>query len=129
MGIAGYIMLALRAVKSNLLRTVLTILIIAVGISALVGILTAIDSLESSLTSNFASMGSNTFNLRDKGVRMRVRKHGKRSKRKLITYREALTFKKQYDFPGLVSVATNADYMATLKYRSKKTNPNVGERK
>jgi len=51
------------SIRTQLLRTVLTILIIALGIWALVGILTVVSALENTLSSNFASMGSNTFNI------------------------------------------------------------------
>ena len=37
--------LALQSIKSNRLRTMLTALIIAIGLSALVGILTTIDAI------------------------------------------------------------------------------------
>lgn len=55
------IKIAVRSIRSHLLRTILTMLIIAFGIMALVGILTAIDSIKYYLNSNFAMMGSNTF--------------------------------------------------------------------
>ena len=46
------IRIAFQSIRGNLVRSVLTILIIAVGISALVGILTAIDSIKNSITPN-----------------------------------------------------------------------------
>ena len=70
------IKIALQSVKSNLLRTVLTIFIIAIGITALVGILTAIDSIKHSINDNFTSMGANTFNIRNKGSKLRAGKGG-----------------------------------------------------
>ncbi len=58
------IKIAFRSIKSNLLRSLLTILIITVGITALVGILTAIDVMLNSLNSNFSSIGTNSFKIR-----------------------------------------------------------------
>ena len=58
------IKIALQSIRTNLLRTVLTIFIIAIGIAALVGIQTAIESIKSSISDNFTSMGANTFNIR-----------------------------------------------------------------
>ena len=55
--------IALESIKSQLLRTILTIVIIAIGIWALVGILSAVKALETTISSSFASMGSNTFNI------------------------------------------------------------------
>ena len=57
------IRIALGSIRTQLLRTILTILIIAIGITALVGILTVVSALKNTLSSNFASMGSNTFNI------------------------------------------------------------------
>ena len=74
------IKIALQSVRSNLLRTVLTIFIIAIGITALVGILTAIDSIKDSINDNFTSMGANTFNIRNKGMKLRTGKRGTKPK-------------------------------------------------
>ena len=60
------IKIAIKSIKINLLRTILTIFIIAIGITALVGIQTAIESIKSSINDNFTSMGANTFNIRNK---------------------------------------------------------------
>ena len=57
------IRIALGSIRTQLLRTILTVLIIAIGITALVGILTLVAALENTLSGNFASMGSNTFNI------------------------------------------------------------------
>ena len=57
------IKIALGSIKTQLLRTILTIVIIAIGITALVSILTVVSALENTLSSNFASMGANTFNI------------------------------------------------------------------
>ncbi|MDQ3050693.1 MAG: ABC transporter permease [Bacteroidota bacterium] len=126
MTIRENIQVALGAVKSQLLRTVLTALIIAIGIMALVGILTAIDAIESSINSNFSSMGSNTFTIRNSGLGIRIGKEGKRPKRhKIVTFYEAQEFKKMLNFPALVSVSTLASQIAVLKYKNKESNPNI----
>ncbi|RZK93781.1 MAG: ABC transporter permease, partial [Hymenobacter sp.] len=52
---------ALRSISGNLLRTILTALIVSIGLMALVGILTAIDAMRSSLGETFASLGANAF--------------------------------------------------------------------
>lgn len=115
-----------KSVKSQKLRTILTVLIIAVGIMALVGILTSIDAMKDSISSNFSNMGANSFNIRNSGLNIRVGKRGK--KRKVfprITYEEAIRFKEEYNFPATVSISTRATALATLKYKSEKTNPNI----
>ena len=57
------IKIAFDSIKSQLLRTVLTVLIIAIGITALVGILSVITALRNTLEVNFSSMGANTFSI------------------------------------------------------------------
>ena len=57
------IRIAMGSIRTQLLRTILTVLIIAIGITALVGILTVVAALENKLSTNFASMGANTLNI------------------------------------------------------------------
>jgi putative ABC transport system permease protein len=57
------IKIAFSSIRTQLLRTILTVFIIAIGIWALVGILTVVSALENTLNSNFAAMGSNTFSI------------------------------------------------------------------
>lgn len=118
--------IALGAIKSNLLRTIITIAIMAVGIMALVGILTAIDAIKSTITSEFSRMGANTFSIQSRGMRVHI--GGKRYRSKnhsYINYRQAVEFKEQFNFPATVSLSYRATGIATVKYASEKTDPNV----
>jgi putative ABC transport system permease protein len=118
--------IALQSIRSNLLRTILTVLIIAVGITALVGILTAIDSIKNSITKEFTFMGANTFTISSRGMRIQVGNKRYRSKNySYISYYQAKEFKEKYIFPSAVSISTFATNVATIKYESEKTNPNV----
>ncbi len=120
------IRVALSSIRGQLLRAILTILIIALGITALVGILASIDVIKGSLNSNFSSMGANTFTIRNKETVVRIGRGGKQPRRhKAITYDEAIAFADEFDFPGTVSVSTIASFAATMKYKSAKTNPNI----
>ncbi len=120
------ISIAFQSIKSNLLRSVLTILIIAVGISALVGILTAIDSIKNAITADFTRLGANTFSLQSRGMRIQIGNQRYRSKNySYISYFQAKDFREQYHFPATVSISVMATNTATVKYESKKTNPNV----
>jgi putative ABC transport system permease protein len=120
------IRIALGAIRSNLLRTILTILIIGIGIAALVGILTAISSIESAITNKFATMGANSFTIENRGMNIQIGKQKYRSKRHdFIAFREAMEFKEEFDFPAIVSISHVATGSATVKYESEKTNPNV----
>ena len=55
--------MAFQSIRTNMLRAVLTLLIIAFGIMALVGILTAIDAIAFSLNDNFSGLGANSFSI------------------------------------------------------------------
>lgn len=115
----------LRSIRTNLLRTILTSLIIAVGISSLVGILTAIDGIQSSIDNSFAGLGANTFDITE-GEEMGIRIGGRR--RKVfgpILYREAQEYKQRFGFGATVSLSTMVTGTAQIKYESKKSNPNV----
>ena len=117
---------ALQSVKSNKLRTFLTAIIIAIGLTALVGILTSIDAIEGSLNNTFSSMGANSFTIRNRGTGIRIGGSGERPKRFTpITYQEAMAFKQSYTFPATISVNAFASFAATAKYGNIKSNPNV----
>ncbi|MGN7820252.1 FtsX-like permease family protein [Chitinophaga varians] len=131
--------LAYRSVSGNRLRTGLTVSIIAVGITVLVGILTAIDSMKNSIYSSFASMGANSFSLRNRDMQVHIGNDGDKASKgnknqkkvrksisnKPITYQEALAFKERYHFPATVSLNFRASGIATVYKDDKKTNPNV----
>ena len=118
------IKIALQSIRTNLLRTVLTIFIIAIGIAALVGIQTAIESIKSSISDNFTSMGANTFNIRNKSSSIRIGKKGTKPKRYAsISYAEAIRFKNE--FPVTTSISSWASSTATITYESKKSDPNI----
>ena len=118
------IKIALQSIRTNLLRTVLTIFIIAIGIAALVGIQTAIESIKSSISDNFTSMGANTFNIRNKSSSIRIGKKGTKPKRYAsISYAEAIRFKNE--FQVTTSISSWASSTATITYQSKKSDPNI----
>ena len=115
----------LRSIKGNLLRTILTALIISLGITSLVGILTAIDGIQSSVDNSFSGLGANSFDIRNRPA-MQVRREGQREKRfKNIDFRQASRYKLLFSSKGKVSLKTNVTNNAIAKFESKKTNPNV----
>ncbi|MGB4398439.1 MAG: ABC transporter permease [Daejeonella sp.] len=117
---------AMQSVKGNKLRTFLTAIIIAIGITALVGILTSIEAIEGSLTNTFSSMGANSFTIRNRGIGIRIGGGGQRPKRyKAIDYRQATEFKNSFTFPAMISVNVFASFGGTVKYGNEKTNPNI----
>lgn len=121
------IRIALHSIHSHMLRTILTVMIIAFGIMALVGILTAIDSIKYSLTQNFAMMGANSFTIRNRtmNVHMGGGNNTKPRTFPVISYDEAMTFKNEFAFPSTTAIYIGASGIATVKYESTKTNPNI----
>ena len=118
------IKIALNSITVNIIRTIVTIFIISIGISALVGIQTAIESIKFSINDNFTSMGANTFNIRNKSSNVRIAKKGEKAKRYAsISFDEAMNFKNQFSFT--TSISSWASSNATITYNSKKSNPNI----
>ncbi|HZF63620.1 MAG TPA: ABC transporter permease [Chitinophagaceae bacterium] len=130
--------LAFRTIKSNKLRTGITVAIIAFGIMALVGIITAIEAMNQKLTESFSTMGANGFSIRYKERKLKFgnsreikvsKKNARREKSsslgKSITDDEAVQFAKHYHFPATVGISVLASRNAIVGYKAKKTNPNV----
>jgi putative ABC transport system permease protein len=118
--------ISLDSFRSNLLRSILTILIIAIGIMALVGILTAIDAIKNSISTEFLRMGANTFSIESRGMNIHFGGNRQRTKNfSYISYRQAQRFKEEFNFPVVTSLAVWGTGNTTVKYESKKTDPNV----
>ncbi|WP_295336602.1 ABC transporter permease [Flavobacterium sp.] len=119
--------IALGSIRAQLLRTILTVVIIAIGITALVGILTVVTAIEYNLNSSFASMGSNTFNINQ--YESTGRRRGNEPIEKInpiISYPEAKAFKEKFNTPF---TQTSLSFMATsnaeVKFENKKTDPEI----
>lgn len=126
MTVAENIAIAFNAIRANLLRAVLTLLIIAFGIMALVGILTSIDAIKNSLTDNLASMGTNTFNVIRKGTGLGGGRRGRRSSvGDKITYKQAMSFKEKYQYPAAVSMSALGSMRTVAKRGTVETDPNT----
>ena len=119
--------LALRSIRGNRLRAILTLLIISFGIMALVGILTAIDSAIYSLNDNFSYLGANSFDIDPKfSEGVRSNRGGRRAKQaEPFSYRMVMDFKEQFQFPGRTAISLNCTGNAALRFENEKTNPNV----
>ena len=119
--------IAFDSIKSQLLRTILTVMIIAIGITALVGILSAVSALENTISSDFASMGANTFNLQRYEFATQTQGGGEKEKiNPIINYREVKEFKDNYLFPETqTSISFTGTSGAEVKYEEKKTDPEV----
>ncbi len=128
-------------IKGNKLRSSITIIIIALGIFALILIITAIKAASNSLTSSFSTMGANAFSIRYKERNINFGGGGgdnaKKSKKSSlkekksnmgipITYEEARAFKERYSFPAAkVGIALRGPAGIVVNTNQRKTNPDV----
>ena len=136
---ADLIALSYRTIRSNKLRTVITVIIIALGIMALIAIITGVQAVNQSLTDSFSTMGSNSFSIRFKERTIQfgggprntkmVNKNSLKEKNsslgRVITYDEARLFKQRYSFPAKVGIALNGPNNIVVNNETKKTNPDV----
>jgi len=142
MTIQDSFILAWRTVKSNKLRTGITVAIIAFGIMALIGIITAISAMNQSLKENFSFMGANAFVVRYKEMNARMggpnnggddfskSKRGTKEKKsnldKPIKIEEATYFKEHFGFNrAAVSISRRMSGNNELHYKNRKTNPQI----
>lgn len=132
--------LSFRTVRGNKLRTGLTVSIIAFGIMALIGIITAIKAMNQKFTESFSSMGANAFTIRFKernirfgGGNQREMKLSSRTGRKQrvsnldksITKEEAELFVRRFDFPSQKGISIFGNRNNIVSYENFKTSPNV----
>lgn len=119
--------IALGAIRSQLLRTILTVMIIAIGITALVGILTVVSALENTIMKDFASMGANTFSISQYDFSERVNRNNAEQKiNPIISYPQAKAFQEKYIFPfTTTSLSFTATTTAEVKHEAKKTDPEI----
>ncbi len=126
MKLTDVLRISLQSIAGNKLRAVITALIISIGIMSLVGILTAIDGIKAAINQNFASMGANSFTIKNRSGDIHFGGGGKAPKRyRNITMFEAVSFSREFQFPGTTSVSVNASFASTVKFESTKTDPNV----
>ena len=135
------IALSYNTIKSNRLRTAITVIIIALGIMALIAIITAVEAVNQSLTTSFSTMGANAFSIRfkERNVqfgggpnRDRTKKSNRKSmvnkkssEGKLITFDEARAFKDRYSFPATVGIALAGPGGVIVNTVTKKSNPDI----
>ena len=119
--------IAMGSIRTQLLRTTLTVLIIAIGITALVGILTLVSALENTISGNFSSMGSNTFSMSQYDASAQINRNNSIEKiNPIISYPQAKAFQEKYQYPfTTTSLSFTATSTAEIKYESKKTDPDI----
>jgi len=142
MQFADIFSLAFRTIRGNKLRTGLTVSIIAFGIMALIGIITAIQAMNQKLTESFSTMGANGFTIRYKqrnirfgqgggnNSEMKVTQKGQRKERtsnldKKITIKQAAMFVDSFQFPATIGIGISGGRNSIISYETRKTSPNI----
>ena len=116
---------AFGSIKANPLRATLTALIIGIGITALVGILTAIDGIKLSVYDGMEDLGANSFDI-STFARQGRKRHGMDSKRyPKISYDEAVRYKTKMGNKAIVAIYVRVSWNTEVKYGSVKSNPNI----
>ena len=113
----------LGSVKAHATRAVITSSIIAIGIAALVGILTSISAMQIAVTKTFSKMGSQSFTIKNAGG---VKRYGEVDDNTRLTFDEAWEFQKRMEGRNsTVALSINADFAGKASFQSAETNPNV----
>ena len=120
------VLIAFNSIKTQILRTILTVVIIGIGIWSLVGILSSVKAMENSISGSFASMGSNTFNIQRYDFNIQRGGRERKKVNPIISYQNIREFLAIYEYPttqtSLSFVGTSA---AEVKFESEKTDPEV----
>jgi len=117
---------AIVSIRGQKLRATLTISMIAIGIMALVGILTSIDAIKIEMTKNFSTLGANSFSISNRSSNVQIGRRGRTRKvNPIISWREASRFKQEWNGAAFASISQQVSWSAIVKFGSQKSNPNV----
>jgi len=112
--------MAVDALRDNKLRSILTLLGIAIGVFSVIGVMTAIRTMESSITSGLNVFGTNTFMIQKYPMIQIGHRDTKYRNRKDITYDQFVQLKEKANLPILVTVAQGKGGI-TIKYKDERT--------
>ncbi len=115
----------LRSVRVNLLRSVITALIVTIGITALISVSTAIDAAQKSVSEGLSALGSNTFDITSKVNRGGTSQGVMQKNYPPLKLNEVLRFMDNYRVSSTISLSANLTQIAEVKHMSNKTNPNI----
>ncbi len=115
----------LRSIQANLLRSVLTALIVAIGITCLVGALTAVEAIGEKLTESLSSLGANSFFIESKRYRNRQMNGINEKRFPPLQLNDVQRFIDRFQVNSIVALNSELSWNAEVKYHSKKSNPNV----
>ena len=110
--------MTIDTIRQNKLRSMLTLLGISIGVFSVIGVMTAIRTLEFSVESGLNVFGTNTFVIQKYSAIMTDHGDEKYRNRKNIDYPQYEEFKRRAKLPILVSVSEGTS-ARNVKYRDK----------
>ena len=108
--------MAIDAIRQNKLRSILTLLGISIGVFSVIGVMTAIRTLESSVQSGLNVFAANTFVIQKYPSIQIGRRDKKIRNRKNIDYDQYKKLKERAKLPVLVSVSEGSS-IRNVKYK------------
>lgn len=112
--------MAIESIRQNKLRSILTLLGISIGVFSVIGVMTAIRTLESSVNSQLDIFGTNTFIVQKyPAIRIHGGPDNKYRKRKNIQYAHYEELKQRAKLPLRVSVADGTSER-NIQYKDKR---------
>jgi putative ABC transport system permease protein len=115
----------LRSVQANLLRSIITALIVTIGITALISVLTAIEAAQKSFSESLSALGSSSFDITSRYYRGGSTQGVSQKRHAPLKLNETLRFIDQYRVSSTISLSSYLTSIAEVKHGSNKTNPNV----
>tara|TARA_B110000438_G_scaffold103323_1_gene102146 strand:+ start:448 stop:1701 length:1254 start_codon:yes stop_codon:yes gene_type:complete len=117
--------MTLEAIRQNKLRAILTLLGISIGVFSVIGVMTAIRTLETSIESGLNVFGTNTFMInKTPAIQFGPGNRSKYRNRKNIDYQQYELLKERAKLPILVSVVDGTQERA-VRYKDKLVNQTV----
>jgi|TARA_B100000131_G_C18118557_1_gene612050 putative ABC transport system permease protein len=117
--------MTVEAIVQNKLRAILTLLGISIGVFSVIGVMTAIRTLETSIESGLNVFGTNTFLInKTPAIQFGPGSRSKYRNRKNIDYRQYELLKERAKLPILVSVV-DSEQERSIRYKDKLVNKTV----
>jgi putative ABC transport system permease protein len=118
--------MAVSAIRASKLRSVLTLLGIAVGVFSIIAVMTAVGSLQKTIESGLSQLGANTFQIQKFSVSFNSSPEQRRKmwNRKNLTLQQASLVRQR--MTNVEAVGVQAwEWSKTVFGGGKKTNPNI----
>jgi putative ABC transport system permease protein len=120
------LLMALAAIRSSKLRSILTMLGIVVGIFSIISVMTALSVLQNSIEQGMTQLGANTFQVQKFSMDFNTTPEQRRKmrNRKNITFEQANQVHEKATLAASVGIE-GSEWGKIVFWSGKKTNPNV----